>query len=183
MQRPGPRGGYRRAAIGDQLRIPIMWGEMGRPGSPGMPIPQRSARRTTAPGPSGAGGRIDALGRIACPRCQQTAVDFRASARSRRGTGTRLSPWPPGPPPGAATAPLEALDGETVATLPPGQRPSPRQPAGARTAPCTPAASTVAAGLQTRRTPANTTIPAACCRSWDRARRSHGTAGRRRADR
>ena len=64
--------------IGDQLRIPITWCEMGSciswhadPAALGEADNRARAIR--------AGWRIDALARMACPRCQQTAVGFRAS--------------------------------------------------------------------------------------------------------
>lgn len=67
-----------RPVIGDQLRMPIMWCEMGSciswhadPAALGEADNRARAIR--------AGWRIDALGRMACPRCQQTAADFRAS--------------------------------------------------------------------------------------------------------
>ncbi len=63
-------------AIGDDLRLPHVWCEMGGcinfhrdPGSLG----ERDARgRARA-----AGWRTDALGRLACPPCQQTRPDYR----------------------------------------------------------------------------------------------------------
>ena len=67
-----------RAVIGDQLRMPIMWCEMGSciswhadPAALG----EGDARARAI----GAGWRIDAFGRLACPRCQQTEPGFRAS--------------------------------------------------------------------------------------------------------
>jgi hypothetical protein len=67
-----------RALIGDQLRMPIMWCEMGSciswhadPGALG----EGDARARAI----GAGWRIDAFGRLACPSCQQTDPDFRAT--------------------------------------------------------------------------------------------------------
>jgi hypothetical protein len=67
-----------RAVIGDQLRIPITWCEMGSciswhadPAALGEADNRARAIR--------AGWRIDALGRMTCPRCLQTAADFRAS--------------------------------------------------------------------------------------------------------
>jgi hypothetical protein len=64
--------------IGDQLRMPIMWCEMGSciswhadPAALG----EGDARARAI----GAGWRIDAFGRLACPWCQQTDPDFRAS--------------------------------------------------------------------------------------------------------
>jgi hypothetical protein len=74
----GPPGASVRAVIGDQLRIPIMWCEMGccisRFSDPAA-LGEGDARARAI----GADWRIDALGRLACPRCQQTDRDFRAS--------------------------------------------------------------------------------------------------------
>ena len=71
-------GGTVRAVIGDQLRMPIMWCELGTciswhadPAALG----EGDARARAI----GAGWRIDAFGRLACPRCQQTDPGFRAS--------------------------------------------------------------------------------------------------------
>ena len=49
------------------------------PASGATPIPRRSARLTPAPARSRPAWRVDALGRLACPRCQQTSSGFRAS--------------------------------------------------------------------------------------------------------
>jgi hypothetical protein len=64
--------------IGDQLRMPIMWCEMGSciswhadPAALG----EADARARAID----VGWRVDALGRLACPRCQQTASGFRVS--------------------------------------------------------------------------------------------------------
>lgn len=61
-----------RAAIGDELRRPIMWCEMAScinyhadPSALGEADARARAVR--------AGWRIDAVGRLACPQCQQTA--------------------------------------------------------------------------------------------------------------
>jgi hypothetical protein len=69
-----------RAVIGDQLRMPIMWCEMGsciswRTDSAALGEADARARAI------GAGWRIDAWGRLACPRCQQTDPGFRASGQ------------------------------------------------------------------------------------------------------
>jgi hypothetical protein len=74
----GPAGGTVRAVIGDQLRIPITWCEMG------CCISWRRDPAALGEGDAraralGADWRIDAFGRLACPRCQQTNPDFRAS--------------------------------------------------------------------------------------------------------
>ena len=67
-----------RAVIGDQLRMPVMWCEMGscisRHADPAA-LGEGDARARAI----GAGWRIDAFGRLACPRCQQTEPGFRAS--------------------------------------------------------------------------------------------------------
>jgi len=67
-----------RSVIGDELRRPIMWCEMGSciswhadPAALG-----ESDSRARA---IGAGWRIDAFGRLACPHCQQTDPSFRTS--------------------------------------------------------------------------------------------------------
>jgi hypothetical protein len=67
-----------RALIGDQLRMPITWCEMGSciswhsdPAALGEA--DMRARAISV------GWRVDAFGRLACPRCQQTDPDFRAS--------------------------------------------------------------------------------------------------------
>jgi len=74
----GPAEAAVRAVIGDQLRMPIMWCEMGscisRYADPAALGEGDSRARAI-----GAGWRIDAFGRLACPRCQQTDPGFRAS--------------------------------------------------------------------------------------------------------
>jgi hypothetical protein len=81
----GPLGATRReaspprAAIGDQLRRPVAWCEMGsciwRHADPAA-LGEADIRARAI----SAGWRVDALGRLACPRCQQTSPDFRASS-------------------------------------------------------------------------------------------------------
>ena len=67
-----------RATIGDQLRLPAAWCEMGscieRHADPAA-LGEADARARAI----SAGWRVDALGRLACPRCQQTSSGFRAS--------------------------------------------------------------------------------------------------------
>jgi hypothetical protein len=67
-----------RAPIGDQLRLPAAWCEMGsctgRHADPAA-LGEADARARAI----SAGWRVDALGRLACPRCQQTSSGFRAS--------------------------------------------------------------------------------------------------------
>lgn len=67
-----------RAVIGDELRMPIMWCEMGTciswyadPAALGEADNRARAIHN--------GWRIDALGRLACPRCQQTDAGFWAT--------------------------------------------------------------------------------------------------------
>jgi hypothetical protein len=101
-----------RAVIGDQLRLPVMWCEMGsciswHADSAALGEGDTRARATCA------GWRIDAFGRLACPRCQQTDPSFRAcqpvvrwdrgmamtrTARIVAGHGelTALTGWHPG---------------------------------------------------------------------------------------
>jgi len=67
-----------RAVIGDQLRIPIMWCEMGSCIS-WYADPAALGEADTRARAIGAGWRIDALGRLACSRCQQTDSGFWAS--------------------------------------------------------------------------------------------------------
>jgi hypothetical protein len=67
-----------RAAIGDKLRMPIAWCEMGscisrHADSAALGEADIRARAISA------GWRVDALGRLACPRCQQSGPVFWAS--------------------------------------------------------------------------------------------------------
>ena len=67
-----------RALIGDELRMPIMWCEMGyciswHADPSALGEADNRARAIQA------GWRIDALGRMTCPQCQQTTVAFRAT--------------------------------------------------------------------------------------------------------
>jgi hypothetical protein len=67
-----------RALIGDQLRMPISWCEMGsciswHADHAALGEGDQRARAIEA------GWRIDAFGRLACPRCQQTDPGFRAT--------------------------------------------------------------------------------------------------------
>ena len=154
--RPGPHAGVTaRAVIGDQLRIPIMWCEMGSciswhadPAALGEA--DNRARRTRA------GWRSTPSGGWHAPDASKPPSASGPPARSCCGTGTRPSPWPPGPPPYAAAAP------------PPGKQPRARRPASGhppasppkpRQQRVHPAASAVPAGRQARRTPASTFIP------------------------
>jgi hypothetical protein len=67
-----------RAVIGDQLRMPIMWCEMGSCIS-WHADPEALGEGDTRARAIRAGWRIDAFGRLACPHCQQTDPGFRAS--------------------------------------------------------------------------------------------------------
>jgi hypothetical protein len=67
-----------RAVIGDQLRMPAMWCEMGSCRSR-YTDPAAVGEADIRARAIGAGWRIDAFGRLACPRCQQADPAFRAS--------------------------------------------------------------------------------------------------------
>lgn len=84
--RPPVRAGVRapaeaplvRALIGDELRTPTAWCEMSSCISwhaDRSALGEADIRARAI----GAGWRIDALGRLACPRCQQTSASFRAT--------------------------------------------------------------------------------------------------------
>ena len=67
-----------RALIGDELRMPTTWCEIGsciswHADREALGEADNRARAIRA------GWRIDALGRMACPRCQQTSTSFRAT--------------------------------------------------------------------------------------------------------
>jgi len=64
-----------RAVIGDQLRMPIMWCEMG-PCISWYAHPAALGEADTRARAIDVGWRIDALGRLACPQCQQTDPGF-----------------------------------------------------------------------------------------------------------
>jgi hypothetical protein len=66
-----------RAVIGDQLRMPVMWCEMGSCISCHAD-PAALGEGDIRARALGAGWCIDAFGRLACPRCQQTNPGFRA---------------------------------------------------------------------------------------------------------
>jgi hypothetical protein len=67
-----------RAVIGDQLRMPSMWCEMGSCSSR-YTDPAAVGEADIRARAIGAGWRIDAFGRLTCPRCQQADPAFRAS--------------------------------------------------------------------------------------------------------
>jgi hypothetical protein len=76
---PASRAGAAvRAVIGDQLRTPIMWCEMGSCIS-WHADPAALGEADTRARAIAAGWRIDALGRLACPRCQQDDPGFWAA--------------------------------------------------------------------------------------------------------
>ena len=64
-----------RAVIGDQLRMPVMWCELGSCIS-WHADPAALGEADTRARAISDGWRIDALGRLACPRCQQTDPAF-----------------------------------------------------------------------------------------------------------
>jgi hypothetical protein len=64
-----------RAVIGDELRIPIMWCDMGSCIA-WYTDPAALGEADTRARAIAAGWRIDALGRLACPTCQQTDPCF-----------------------------------------------------------------------------------------------------------
>jgi hypothetical protein len=64
-----------RPVIGDQLRMPVMWCEMGWCIS-WYTHPDALGEADTRARAISAGWRIDALGRLACPQCQQTDPCF-----------------------------------------------------------------------------------------------------------
>jgi hypothetical protein len=71
-------GAIERAVIGDQLRMPVIWCEMGSCIS-WYADPAALGEADTRARAIGAGWRVDALGRLACRRCQQTNPCFWAS--------------------------------------------------------------------------------------------------------
>jgi hypothetical protein len=120
-------GATERPVIGDQLRMPVMWCEMGSCIS-WYTHPAALGEEDTRARAIGAGWRIDALGRLACPPCQQTDPGFWAAspvvpwdrylaiARATRvaavsGDNIPVSAWggsgDPGRPASAAASPPE----------------------------------------------------------------------------
>ena len=119
-----------RPVIGDQLRMPVMWCEMGSCIS-WYTHPAALGEADTRARAIAAGWRIDALGRLTCPQCQQTDPGFWATrpvvpwdrylaiARTARitavsGDGSAGSAWggagDPGCPASAAASPPEPDD-------------------------------------------------------------------------
>jgi hypothetical protein len=81
MARPHGRGHVQitaRAVIGDELRTPIMWCEMGSCIS-WHSDPAALGEADIRARAIAAGWRVDALGRLACPRCQQSDGGFWAT--------------------------------------------------------------------------------------------------------
>jgi len=69
-----------RPVIGDELRMPIMWCEMGSCIS-WCSDPEALGEADTRARAISAGWRVDALGRLACPQCQQTDPSFWATSQ------------------------------------------------------------------------------------------------------
>jgi hypothetical protein len=67
-----------RSVIGDQLRLPVMWCELGSCVSQHAD-PAALGEADVRARAIDAGWRIDAFGRLACPRCQQADPSFRVS--------------------------------------------------------------------------------------------------------
>jgi hypothetical protein len=67
-----------RSVIGDQLRLPVMWCELGSCVSQHAD-PAALGEADVRARAIDAGWRIDAFGRLACPRCQQANPSFRVS--------------------------------------------------------------------------------------------------------
>ena len=135
----GPAGATVRAVIGDQLRMAVMWCEMGSCVSwhaDPAALGEADARARAID----AGWRIDALGRLACPGCQQTDPGFRASsqvvpcdrhtalartARARRAalrTSRDLCRAASGYPPASPAEPERDHDLSAARTTPAGRR-------------------------------------------------------------
>lgn len=99
-----------RAVIGDQLRMPIMWCELGSCIS-SLADPAALGEGDMRARAIDAGWRIDAFGRLSCPRCQRSDPNFRAThqpvswdrytalARAARIVAGRSDPAPPEYPP------------------------------------------------------------------------------------
>ena len=87
-----------RAVIGDQLRMPVMWCEMGSCIS-WYAHPAALGEADTRARSIGAGWRIDALAGWPAPGASRPTPASGPPARSCRGTGTQPSPGPPGSPP------------------------------------------------------------------------------------
>jgi hypothetical protein len=79
-----------RAVIGDELRMPIMWCEMGFCIS-WHADPAALGEADIRARAIAAGWRVDALGRMACPRCQQSNSQFWATHPVRLRAGDRAT--------------------------------------------------------------------------------------------
>ena len=101
----GLAGAAVRAVIGDQLRMPVIWCEIGSCLS-WHDDPAALGEADTRARAIDAGWRIDALGRLACPRCQQSAPRFWASrpvaVRDRDMASATTAPIPAVPGGGTA---------------------------------------------------------------------------------
>jgi hypothetical protein len=114
-----------RAVIGDELRMPVMWCEMGscisRHADPAALGEADARARAIA-----AGWRVDALGRLVCPQCQQTAPSFRVSRpvvpwdrRTAVTTAARMAGWhSSGAPQGHGHNPRRPADGHPAVSPP-----------------------------------------------------------------
>ncbi len=76
---PAQAAGTVRAVIGDELRMPIMWCEMGSCIS-WCADPSALGEADARARAISVGWRVDALGRLACPQCQQTDPRFWATS-------------------------------------------------------------------------------------------------------
>ena len=130
----GPAGAAVRAVIGDQLRMPVMWCEMGSCVS-WYADPAALGEADTRARAIGAGWRIDALGRRACPSCQQTDVGFWATDPvvpwDRRTAIARAAAWRSGNDPGHAVSGrpyVRPSDPRRHQPAPPSPRPAPPSP-------------------------------------------------------
>ena len=94
--RPDGRGRAQitvRAVIGDELRMPIMWCEMGSCIS-WHSDPAALGEADIRARAIAAGWRVDALGRLACPRCQQSDGRFWATHPVRLRADTVAAAFP-----------------------------------------------------------------------------------------
>ncbi len=114
-----------RTVIDDQLQMPITSCQIGSHISWHADMAALGEAGTRARAIA-ADWRIDPVGRLACPRCQQTDPATGPPARSRYRTATWPSPGPPGWPGGPAAVPSAAPRPEAAVT--PAARP-PRLPA------------------------------------------------------
>lgn len=78
MDRDGTPPLGARAVIGNELRLPAVWCELGACIAR-FSHPDALGLRDVRARAEAAGWRQDALGRLACPRCQQTDPAFRAT--------------------------------------------------------------------------------------------------------